>query len=99
MQFDPFNYSFGGKPANEDFYTVMKEKFEKNGYDLPNIVFWNVGATDSTFHLTVDKVTRAQCVSGFSASTFKFVIDTLDKTPYEAVLSILNNERYNKITL
>ena len=99
MQFDPFSYSFGGKPANEDFYTVMKEKFEKNGYDLPNIVFWNVGATDSTFHLTVDKVTRAQCVSGFSASTFKFVIDTLDKSPYEAVLSILNNERYDKITL
>lgn len=83
---------------NWSFYDEMVRRFEAYGYTIPNIVFWNVNARHDTF--LVDGNRRGvQLVSGQSASTFKNVIASIGMTPYDAMINVLNGERYSSITL
>lgn len=78
------------------FYDKMKGKFASYGYKIPNIVFWNVYSRQNTFHVKSDYV-GVQLVSGQSVSTFKGILNSIGKTPYESMLSILNSDRYKDI--
>lgn len=78
------------------FYDEMKSRFESYGYQIPNIVFWNVDARHNTFHADT-KVKGVQLASGQSASVFKSLIDGVYMTPYEYMLSVLNAPRYGNI--
>ena len=80
------------------FYDGMKAKYEHYGYTMPNIIFWNVNSRNDTYHIN-SNIPNTQCFSGQSASTFKSVIANIGKTPYEAMLSVLNSERYEPITI
>lgn len=84
--------------SNWSFYDEMVRRFEAKGYTIPNIVFWNVSARHDTF--LVDGNRRGvQLVSGQSASTFKNVIASIGMSPYDAMINVLNGERYSSITL
>lgn len=78
--------------------TMMKQEFESNGYEIPNIIFWNVNSIQNTFH-TSSNVRGVQLVSGQSASTFKNLIGCIGSTPMEMMLKVINSERYNAITI
>lgn len=80
------------------FYGQWKEKFEAAGYKVPNIVFWNVDARQNTFHASFD-YEGVQLASGQSASVFGSLVKGLCLTPYEYMLSVLNDERYECITV
>ena len=82
----------------ELFYDGMKAKYEHYGYTMPNIIFWNVNSRHDTYHIDYNRP-NTQCFSGQSASTFKSVIANIGKTPYEAMLSVINSERYNLIII
>lgn len=86
--------------GNEDwsFYDKMAHKFEKNGYQIPNIVFWNVNSRHDVFHADSSRK-GVQLVSGQSASTFKNLISCIGMTPVEAMLKTINSERYEAITV
>ena len=78
------------------FYDKMVHKFEKAGYQIPSIIFWNVNSRHNIFH--ADYLRKGvQLVSGQSASTFKNIMDCIELTPYEAMLKIINSDRYNLI--
>ena len=80
------------------FYDKMSRKFRENGYELPNIVFWNVNSRHDVFH--ADKTRKGvQLVSGQSASVFKQVMECIGMTPTEAMLKTINSERYEAITV
>lgn len=81
-----------------DYLTMMKQEFESNGYEMPNIIFWNVNSLQNTFH-TSSGVRGIQLVSGQSASTFKNLIGCIGSTPMEMMLKVINSERYNAITI
>ena len=83
---------------NWSFYDEMALRFEAQGYTIPNIVFWNVSARHDTFLVDGNRK-GVQLVSGQSASTFKNVIASIGMTPYDAMISVLNGERYSSITL
>ena len=86
--------------GNKDwsFYDKMAHKFKKNGYDIPNIVFWNVDSRNDVFH--ADSTRKGvQLVSGQSASTFKNLLSCIGMTPVEAMLKVLNSDRYDAITI
>ena len=83
---------------NWSFYDEMALRFEAQGYTIPNIVFWNVNARHDTFLVDGNRK-GVQLVSGQSASTFKNVIASIGMTPYDAMISVLNGERYSSITL
>ena len=93
MQFDRQRCS-----TDWSFYKDMKNRFAQYGYNIPNIVFWNVNSVKDTFH-TQSNWEGVQVASGQSASVFKAVIENIDLTPYTAMLNVLNRERYEKISI
>lgn len=80
------------------FHDMMSTKFAENGYVLPNIVYWNVDSRHDTFHADKDRV-GVQLVSGQSPSTFKNLMHSLNMTPEQMMLEVLNGVRYNCITV
>lgn len=92
-----FNYMFGSESALK-FYDAMKEKFEKHGYTIPNVVFWNVDSRQDLFHGD-SNINGVQFVSGQSASTFKWILGGLDMTAYEMMMNVIASERYSAITI
>ena len=80
------------------FYDIVSKEFEAYGYKIPNLIFWNVNSPSNSF--LADKNSKGvQLVSGSSASTFKSLIDGLDKTAIELMYTVLDSERYSKVTL
>ena len=80
------------------FYDQMKARFEANGYQIPNIVFWNVNSRNDTYHADYDRK-GVQLASGQSVIVFKSLIDGVNLTPYDYMLSVLNSDRYEMITV
>lgn len=80
------------------FYDKVKEEFRAKGYDVPSLIFWNVNSPSNTF--LADKNARGvQLVSGSSASTFKTLIDGLDKTAVDLMYMVLDSDRYKDIVV
>ena len=79
--------SCSSKDSTFEFY---KKAFEEAGYELPEIVFWNVEARDT--HLPVTQNEKGvKLVSGASANIFSDVVsgDLKVVTPYEFMLKML----------
>lgn len=70
-----------------DFY---KQKFEEAGYELPELVFWNVAARNVHLPVTMNEK-GVKLVSGASANIFSDVVSGELKvvTPYEFMLKML----------
>ena len=78
------------------FYDEMQARFRASGYELPNVIFWNVASRHNVFH--ADRTRRGvQLVSGQSASVFRQVMDAVGMTPVEAMKKTLESERYAPI--
>lgn len=71
-------------------FESYRRKFAEAGYDLPEIVFWNVAARDIHFPVTMNEK-GVKLVSGASANIFSDVVsgDLEVVTPYEFMLKIL----------
>ena len=81
-----FDYCAEGVSSFEHW----KHEFEKAGYELPELVFWNVEARDT--HLPVTQNEKGvKLVSGASANIFADVVsgDLKVVTPYDFMLKIL----------
>lgn len=77
----------------------MREKYAQAGYELPNIIFWNVASRHETYLARCD-YKGVQLVSGSSPSVFEAVIGfTNGMTPIECVEKILGAERYSGISV
>lgn len=75
---------------------MIKTKFEKSGYDLPKIVFWNLCSRGSNIPVTTDEK-GTSLVSGFSPSLLKTVLSGESMDPVKMMLSVLDNKRYQCI--
>ena len=80
------------------FYDNMKKKFSDHGYQIPNVVFWNVNSRNNVFHAD-SNIPGVQMVSGQSVSTFKTVLNSINKTVYEAMIETLSDSMYDAITI
>lgn len=80
------------------FYDKMSEKFKKHGYQIPNIIFWNVDSRHDVFH--ADSTRKGvQLCSGQSIATFEQLMGCIDLTPIEFMEKVINSERYDCITI
>ena len=86
--------------GNKDwtFYEKMAKRFAKHGYQIPNIVFWNVASRHDVFHADKSR-TGVQLVSGQAASVFGQVMRTIGMNPVEAMEKIIGAERYAAIAV
>lgn len=80
------------------FYDKMEHKFAKHGYQIPNVIFWNVNSRHDIYHADATRK-GVQLVGGQSTTTFKNLIECIDMTPVEAMYKTLNSERYDCITI
>ncbi|MBO7703475.1 MAG: DUF2828 family protein [Solobacterium sp.] len=84
--------------TNRLFSEAMKERFEEAGYELPNLVFWNVNARHNTFHADCD-MPRIQLASGQSVHVFESLLAGEFLNPYESMVTTLNSKRYDPIRI
>lgn len=79
---------------------VIEKEYEENGYKMPNIVFWNASKElyENTPVYDVNKPS-VQMFCGDSPSVFKNVINSIGKTPYEAMLDALSQGVYSEIVV
>lgn len=80
------------------FYDHLEDKFNEAGYKIPNIVFWNVNSRHDVFHVDAHR-RGVQLCSGQSTVTFKHLLEAIGMNPVEAMLKVLNSERYDLITI
>ena len=76
-------------------FEYAKRKYERHGYRLPTVVFWDVDARTDQHPVRMD-TTGAVLVSGASPMIFKYVIDR-NINPMKMMLEIVGSERYDKI--
>lgn len=90
MEFDPYNC----KGTNS--FEAMKNLYASHGYTLPHLVFWCVNSRNNTVHSNYNDYCTT--FSGSAASTFRDVLSTIGMNAYEAMLKVLNSERYSMIS-
>lgn len=78
------------------FYEKMSQRFRKHGYQIPNIIFWNVNSRHDIFHADSKRI-GVQLCSGQSTTVFKQMLSCIGMTPVEAMEKVINAERYDCI--
>jgi hypothetical protein len=73
-----------------------KDEFAKHGYQLPNVVFWNVQSRNEQQPVTMNEQ-GVVLVSGCSPRVFNMVASD-NLSPYAFMLETLGANRYKKIT-
>lgn len=96
MQFN--SGSYGPVRISGTFHEKAKAMFKSHGYTLPNIIYWNVRDTKAAFQVKKNEY-GVQLASGESIQVFKQVVENLGTTPYEAMMNVLNSERYSCVTV
>jgi hypothetical protein len=79
-------------------HETIKAKYNHFGYDLPNLVYWNVNSKKNNVPTTHDEK-GVILVSGASPSVFKSLLSGKECSPLTQMLEILNNSRYNLVTI
>ena len=92
MQFD--SCIIGGN--DEPLFIKMRKLYNKQGYSLPDIVFWNVNSRSEGIPVTRSE-TGAALVSGYSPTVFNMVIGG-ECSPEAVMNKVLESERYASIT-
>ena len=82
--------------AGSTSFENAKAKFEAHGYDLPEIVFWNVSSRNTQQPVTKNEQGVA-LVSGCTPRLFSMVASG-SLNPYAFMLEVIESERYAKIT-
>lgn len=97
MEFDSARgYYWFAKEEAPKIETVMEKcmrKYQKAGYDLPHLVFWNVNARNDTIPMKDNG--NITFVSGYSPVLFESILT--GKTGLDLVLDKLNSKRYERV--
>lgn len=76
-------------------FDSISEKFEKAGYKLPRLTFWNVNSRSNTIPMR-ENDNGIVLVSGFSPSSIKAVMSG-ELDPYKALLACITAPRYDRV--
>lgn len=91
-----FNCVRGGE--DKTLYEYARQEYAQHGYELPQIVFWNVRGRIGSSPATKDD-NGVQLISGCSPSIFEFALTGDFKTPYEFMIEVLTSKRYEQIKM
>ena len=82
--------------GNDDtLFNGMRKLYKKYGYDLPQVVFWNVNARQTNMPVTRSQ-TGAALVSGFTPALFDMLCGD-DISPEKVMNDILQSDRYANV--
>lgn len=74
-------------------YQAVVNMYKQHGYEVPNIVFWNVNSRTQNVPVRFDQRGVA-LISGFSPSILQSVLGAEDMTPESIMLKTLMKDRY-----
>lgn len=80
------------------FYDKMRARYIQHGYEIPQIVFWNVNSRHDVFHADANHKGVILC-SGQSTGTFKNLIGSIGFDPVEFMHKTILSKRYEPITV
>ena len=80
---------------NQTLFELMKRKYARFGYTLPDVIFWNVNSRQQNIPVTFSE-TGAALVSGFSPAIFDMVKGR-EISPESVMDNIIYSERYAKV--
>lgn len=78
---------------DDSAHQMIMRKYKEAGYEVPNIVFWNLNSKDNV-PVKFDKRGTA-LVSGFSPAVMKGVLTGTNMTPYGIMLATVDVPRYS----
>jgi len=85
---------FDQAEGNKTNLDSIKEKYEKSGYKMPEIIFWNVNGRVG--NIPANKYdSKVGLVSGFSPAILKSILLGEVETPTQLMLRTVNNGRYD----
>jgi len=93
MQFDQ-----GCRSNKRTNLEQIKKKYRKAGYDMPQLVWWNVNAYNKDSPVTVDDDNNA-LVSGASPAILKSVLSGDILTPTDVMRQTIDSDRYSEIKI
>lgn len=99
MEFD-YATTMSWNAHESEFVTLFKTietKFKAHGYELPKLIFWNVMSRTGTIPMK-ENAAGVGLVSGFSTNVINAVLSN-ELDPYQAIVKILDSERYANIAL
>lgn len=84
------------KPMSEALFETIRQRYEKAGYKVPRLIFWNVCGRSDTIP-QVDNEEGICLLSGFSQNAMKIAADKEVRDPYESLLRLLDSPRYEPV--
>lgn len=93
MQFDEAVNEYSNRKQTN--FEKAKQTYERLGYELPEIIFWNVDAHNN-LPVTMSEL-GVKLVSGYSPFIIKNILKSESLTPYEFMIETINNDRYKEI--
>ena len=82
------------RPNELDFVDKWRNRFTEAGYEMPQLVFWNVAARQNTYISSAKS--GVKFLSGSSASVFRDLVNTLNcANAFEAMVKTLMNPIYD----
>jgi hypothetical protein len=92
-----FNQACTGTVGGTLFNKIRKE-YEKAGYTMPQLTFWNLRAVLSNVPVKMDE-NGVALVSGFSPSLLKQLLAEGEFSPISIMRQTLDSDRYKAITV
>lgn len=75
-------------------FEAMKRKFASSGYNMPEVVFWNLNSSIKQNSPVKKNEYGVALVSGASPANLMYVLNSKVVSPIETMLLVLNAERY-----
>lgn len=98
MEFDTATYGCrysGFRSPSETLFETIRHKWEKAGYRIPRLVFWNICSRTGAIPMKENKL-GVTLVSGFSPAVCKMVL-TNELDPYKALVDMVMDPRYDAV--
>ena len=93
MNFDCGTYGYGRN--KKTLFKNIREQFQRYGYELPKLIWWNANAINEVFPMKADE--NCQYVSGASPSIMKAVLEGKMLSAIDLVRQAVLTERYSVI--
>lgn len=96
--FSDMEFNYCVENPEENAYQMISAKYQKAGYQLPEIVFWNVDARNTNFPVKFDE-SGALLLSGSSQNAMNIVLKQVYENPVVLMDEALSKDRYSHISL
>jgi hypothetical protein len=88
----------GGDDWNKTAQELFETKYQRHGYNMPKIVYWNMASRNKNIPVKFGEDGTAM-ISGFSPSILKSILSGDNISPLKIMNNTINSSRYEAITV